>query len=376
MGHPKTILTICLYLISLYALSVFAAHKTACRTQARKFGYCALYENCPALHNAMLFSEMFNNRYCENSGLIGAVVCCPSSTNEHSRILKPLSRSTTTTTPATTTTTSTTTQPTSKAVAHPSCMDTRENSIISESQNLNPNGLAILNKYKCGRILSDRVANGVDAGLDELPWVAMLLYGAPLKSLCDGSVIADRWVLTAAHCIRNDLNRVRLGEHTVSTERDCATAEVCVTYKDFGIEKSIKHPQYDATVYYKDIALIKLNEAIEFQSQSADVLQKGLLALEQLDVCKSTYSRYLVDDSKICTRAGANDTVSCRGDSGGPLFWKTRFRTARGYYRERYAQIGVVSTGYMYKCGGLTKVPFMFENVTNSMIWLTNAILN
>ncbi|XP_036333427.1 phenoloxidase-activating factor 3-like [Rhagoletis pomonella] len=393
--------------------AVSAAGRTLCRTTAKKVGYCAQFENCPAMRDVMLFPEMLNNNDCENSGISGAVICCPY-TERRMRQRK----TTTTAPPTTTTTTATTTTPTATptAAAFPSRNDNDEekNSNSLTMENLHPDGLALLNKHKCGKVLDDRVANGEDVAFGEFPWVAMLLYGEK-QPLCGGSVITDRFILTAAHCIKSTLNLVRLGEHAVSTEVDCIANVLCVTYQEFGIEKTIKHPDYDYATK-KDIALIKLNDTIRFSNrhttryhvnikpiclpttpeeftllpdsdliiagwglkendEPADILQKGLLKPEALEVCKRLYARYSVDDSKICSRS-VKDMVSCRGDSGGPMFWKTRDRTRPGYFKNRYVQIGLVSLGYMHRCGNLTNVPFMFENVTHSMAWITHNILS
>ncbi|XP_053963778.1 serine protease grass-like [Anastrepha ludens] len=392
--------------------NIIVASRIRCRTAARTIGHCDLFENCPALRDTMLYMDLLNNQDCANSGLIGVVVCCPRSKTESRR---RTTTGRTTTTPATTTTPTTTTTITAKptAAALPSRFGlpiATPNTPSSELLNFHPDGLALLNKQKCGRVLTDRVAFGTSVALDEFPWVAMLLY-ANKKPRCGGSVITERFVLTAAHCIKDDLQIVRLGEHTVSTESDCIADGLCVTYKEFGIEKAFKHPNYNYMENIKDIALIKLNGTVTFaatvnikpiclptqpeafeilpnsdltiagwglkeNNESADILQKGLLKPEALNVCKAIYSRYSVDDSKICTRAGVNNSVSCGGDSGGPLFWKARHRTIRGYYRERYTQIGLVSFGYMHECGSLTNVPFMFESVANSMAWITHTILN
>lgn len=110
-----------------------------------------------------------------------------------------------------------------------------------------------------------------------------------------------------------------------------------------------------------------------YLDRSVDVLQKGLLRLKALDVCKNLYPRLKIDNSKLCIQAGANNTVSCRGDSGGPLFWKTAYLSGR-FTRKHYTQFGLVSLGYGNTCGDLTSEPFMYENVTDSMVWITHAL--
>ena len=44
-----------------------------------------------------------------------------------------------------------------------------------------------------------RVVGGKMAGANEFPWMVALIIGS--KNLCGGSIIADRWILTAAHCV-------------------------------------------------------------------------------------------------------------------------------------------------------------------------------
>ncbi|XP_054091077.1 serine protease grass-like [Zeugodacus cucurbitae] len=283
---------------------------------------------------------------------------------------------------------------------------------IVEKEYRNPRGLALLNQHGCGYIDGDRVANGIDAKLGEYPWTALLLY-AEKKPLCGGSVITDRFVLTAGHCIRDDLQLVRLGEHDLSTEVDCSSV-ICQTYDEFGIDpqqKPFRHPDYDVSTKYKDIALIKLDRTIDFQAynnikpiclpitpsdynlvpmdilvlagwglteknenRQTEILQKGLLRFEPLDVCQDLYSFHRIDISKLCIKSGRNHTASCEGDSGSPIFWKTKY-PVRGFWRWHYTQIGLVSLGFGGKCGGLTSVPFIYENVTDSLAWITNTIL-
>ncbi|GBP33261.1 Modular serine protease [Eumeta japonica] len=65
----------------------------------------------------------------------------------------------------------------------------------------------------CGIIRStaNDYAGGIDATLRELPWqVAVYDKGfTPYKQICGGSIIASNLVITAAHCVWNDIEKLR-----------------------------------------------------------------------------------------------------------------------------------------------------------------------
>jgi serine protease 56 len=62
----------------------------------------------------------------------------------------------------------------------------------------------------CGfsNVTHNKVVGGVPAELGAWPWMALLGYsnrGGEVEFRCGGSLITSRHVLTAAHCIRNNL---------------------------------------------------------------------------------------------------------------------------------------------------------------------------
>lgn len=45
---------------------------------------------------------------------------------------------------------------------------------------------------------SDRIVGGFETSIEENPWQVSLRYYSSHR--CGGSIIGERWVLTAAHC--------------------------------------------------------------------------------------------------------------------------------------------------------------------------------
>lgn len=74
---------------------------------------------------------------------------------------------------------------------------------------LNPRGLAAIDNLDCGKQKLHRVANGNETEFGELPWMALLRYNNPSQPFqCGGSLITNRYVLTAAHCMIGLLDKL------------------------------------------------------------------------------------------------------------------------------------------------------------------------
>ncbi|KAK9510635.1 hypothetical protein O3M35_005376 [Rhynocoris fuscipes] len=238
---------------------------------------------------------------------------------------------------------------------------------------------------------SKRIVNGKEAGVNEFPFMALIIEKKTRFPFCGGSIITTRHVLTAAHCSHpypeNSLS-VIVGEHDIRTWTETKATKI------IHVEKIKNHPDYDNVTATHDIAILYLEEDVPLSDQvgricmptpqkpmnswikvmgwgllkdedlggkASPVLHKVNLKVIDLDICKTIYG---IDSSKnrqICTYNNQKD--SCQGDSGGPLV--TVDKSTRLFY-----QVAVVSFGL--KCASTD--PGVNTNVLHYMDWIKNTI--
>ena len=105
-----------------------------------------------------------------------------------------------------------------------------------------------------------KIVGGENAKIGEFPWQAMLAYKSITRTFCGGTLLLEKFVITAAHCFSKDFITpdtvlIVLGNHYLyQTDPGEVTHEV---------RKWVIHPSYD-TDDSNDIAIIELKGAVNF----------------------------------------------------------------------------------------------------------------
>ncbi|XP_050544572.1 venom protease-like [Daktulosphaira vitifoliae] len=259
----------------------------------------------------------------------------------------------------------------------------------------------------CGRknsIPSFRIIGGRPADLGSWPWIVAIGYisiyaqNNPPQWLCGGTLISDRYVVTAAHCTiglgYKKISVVRIGELDFNPDTNDGASPI-----DVFVERVMTHEEFNWQNKTNDIAILKLNNSISFNNfiqpiclpimpdlrvnqfvkyiakvagwgstayhgSLSTMLMEAFIPVINNSECYRSYAdkNVVLDERILCTGYKTGGIDTCYGDSGGPMVLEIE---------EQSYLIGVLSFGL--KCGE-PNFPVVYSRLTYFVDWIVEKI--
>lgn len=206
----------------------------------------------------------------------------------------------------------------------------------------------------CGVASQARVTGGSSAVPGQWPWQVSIVFGG--THVCGGSLVSEKWVLSAAHCFprehQKEMYEVKLGAYQL----DSFTPEAEVRT----VAQVFVHTSYQQEGSQGDIALLRLSSPVSFSRyirpiclpaanasfpnglqctvtgwghvassvslQSPRPLQQLEVPLISRETCNCLYNinakpgePHSIQQDMVCAGYVKGGKDACQGDSGGPL---------------------------------------------------------
>ncbi|XP_070561156.1 mannan-binding lectin serine protease 1-like [Ptychodera flava] len=271
-----------------------------------------------------------------------------------------------------------------------------------------------------------RILGGRTVAEGSWPWMTYLDIHAPShdihNSICGGSLLNEKWLITAAHCVTNPLRYSETFGQAIPLRSINVTfgvhrrSEPTEHVQQRGVSEILRHPDYNVLDFDADIALLRLATPISFtdyvrpiclpQSETvlindfgfdehveravppprepavitgwgitsnrggtrSDVLLEAYVPIANQTACREAYqpNGWTVTDNMFCAGYQTGGRDACRGDSGGPLMFldESNFR---------YFVYGAVSWGRPGECAAAESYG-VYAKVGNYASWIKENI--
>lgn len=273
-------------------------------------------------------------------------------------------------------------------------------------------GFASLQTSAAESNFETRIVGGTESAPAEWQWVVALSYSSDASLLfnnqfCGASLIDQNWVLTAAHCVVDELGNTTPANQLHAFVGEYNLGESTGVYS--AIEHVIVHPNYDGSTTNNDIALLKLatpvlsiapinvidasvandlEARVDVSNIDDDLVtlgwggtveDDGVTSVSQLfpyilrdvglpyvsnAVCDSNLLDGQITSNMMCAGLPEGGVDSCQGDSGGPLVYSND----GGF---TWYQAGIVSWGY--GCAQANSYG-VYTRLSNYPAWITSII--
>ncbi|KAM4875428.1 granzyme A [Thomomys bottae] len=193
----------------------------------------------------------------------------------------------------------------------------------------------------------------------------MVLLQLKKKNICAGALIAEDWVLTAAHCVLSRTSKVIAGAHSISKKEPGK--------QKLSIKKEFPYSCFNPDTHEGDLKLLQLKKKAKItktvailnlpktgddvkagtkcqvagwgltsnKSPVSDTLREVNITIIDRKVCndgKHYNFKPVIESSMICAGSPRGGKDACNGDSGSPLVCDGIFR-------------GITAFGLKGKCG-------------------------
>jgi integrin beta 3 len=230
---------------------------------------------------------------------------------------------------------------------------------------------------------SREIVGGSVATPGDWPFQVQLRYNG--GHWCGGSVLDERFVLTAAHCVQGRSTSslsLRYGVH----DRNNPGTHVLTR----GVANIHVHPSYNSATFDNDVAVLEADAPVTIGphiqpvvlrttdpavgtnafvtgwgrtgagAPASSVLKQAMLPIEATATCNGAGTLPLtVTGSMVCAGYVGGEHGGCHGDSGGPLVVPTG-------YSGGWEQVGIVSWGVGYYCSSYT----VFARISQFVPWI------